>query len=213
MIIKICGITSLEDARAAIGAGANALGFNFYPRSTRYIGIGDAAALIARLPRDTLKVGVFVDEPAARVVELVKRIGLNVAQLHGDEPAEEYPPGVRFWKAARVDEQFTIAAWESCPAEALLLDAAAKGAHGGSGETFDWSRAAGASRRVILAGGLDGGNVGEAIRQARPWGVDACSRLERAPGRKDPAKMTEFVRAALEAAKEIDTATTPGALA
>jgi phosphoribosylanthranilate isomerase len=199
MIVKICGITNLDDAQAAITGRANALGFNFYPRSTRYIGIGDATRLIAQLPASILKVGVFVNEPAARVADLVKRIGLDVAQLHGDETPEQYPAGVRVWKAARVDEQFTLEAWASCPAEALLLDSAPNGGYGGSGQTFDWARAIGGSRQIVLAGGLDESNVREAILQVKPWGIDACSRLECAPGRKDHDRMAAFLRAALEA--------------
>jgi phosphoribosylanthranilate isomerase len=199
MIVKICGITNLDDAQAAISGGANALGFNFYPRSTRYIGIGDATRLITQLPPDVLKIGVFVNEPGARVVDLVKRIGLDVAQLHGDETPEQYPAGVRVWKAARVDEQFTLGAWASCPAEALLLDSAPNGGYGGSGQTFDWARAIGGSRQIVLAGGLDENNVREAILQVKPWGIDACSRLECTPGRKDHARMAAFLKAATEA--------------
>lgn len=200
MIVKVCGITNLEDAQAAIGAGATALGFNFYPRSTRYLGIGDATRLIAQLPATILKVGIFVDEPAERIADLVRRIGLNVAQLHGDESPEQYPANVRIWKGARVNAEFTWTAWENCPAEALVLDAAAAGTYGGSGETFDWSLAAGGTRKIILAGGLDASNVQDAVRLLQPWGVDACSRIERAPGRKDHARMAEFIRAALAAA-------------
>jgi len=199
MIIKICGITNIEDAQAAIRSGANALGFNFYPRSKRYIGIADATKIAAQLPASVLRVGVFVNESADRVSDLVRRVGLHVAQLHGEETPEQYPAGVRVWKAAHVDENFNLAAWESNPAEALLLDSAANGELGGSGHTFDWSRAAGGSRQIILAGGLDETNVGEAIRQVKPWGVDACSRIERAPGRKDHARMAAFVSAVLEA--------------
>ena len=199
MIVKICGITNLDDAQAAIRAGADALGFNFYPRSMRYIGIADATRLVAQLPDAVLRVGVFVNEHPARVANLVTRIGLHVAQLHGDETPELYPDGVRVWKTARVDEQFTVSAWESCPAEALLLDSAVSGAYGGSGQSFDWTRAVGSSRHIILAGGLDETNVASAIRQVKPWGVDACSRLECTPGRKDHARMAAFLRAAMEA--------------
>jgi phosphoribosylanthranilate isomerase len=133
------------------------------------------------------------------VADLVRRIGLDVAQLHGDETPEEYPVGVRVWKTAHVDDGFSLAAWDACPAEALLLDSPANGDFGGSGQAFDWSRAAGGSRQIILAGGLDESNVREAIRLVKPWGVDACSRIERAPGRKDHAKMAAFIQAVLEA--------------
>jgi len=199
MIVKICGITQLEDAEAAIAGGANALGFNFYPRSKRYIGISDATKIVAQLPPRIQKVGVFVNETPERVADLVKRIGLDIAQLHGHEQPEQYPAGVRVWKAAHVDDQFSLAVWETCPAEALLLDSAPNGQYGGSGLSFDWARAAGGERRVIIAGGLDEENVREAIRRAKPWGVDVCSRIERAPGRKDHAKMAAFIQAVLEA--------------
>ena len=199
MIVKICGITNLEDAQAAIQSGANALGFNFYPRSKRYIGISDATKIVAHFPPTILRVGVFVNEPAERVADLVRRVGLHVAQLHGDETPEQYPAGTRVWKVAHVDENFSLAAWESNPAEALLLDSPANGEFGGSGQTFDWSRAAGGSRQIILAGGLDETNVRDAILQVKPWGVDACSRIERAPGRKDHARMAAFIQAVLEA--------------
>jgi len=201
MIVKICGITNLADAQAAISGGANALGFNFYPRSKRYIGIRDATKLIEQLPPGILRVGVFVNEPGARVADLVRRIGLHVAQLHGEETPEQYPAETRVWKAARVDDNFSFAAWEGNPAEALLLDSPANGVFGGSGQTFDWSRAAGASRQIVLAGGLDETNVREAIKLVKPWGVDACSRIESAPGRKDHAKMAAFIQAVLEASE------------
>ena len=203
MIVKVCGITNLADAQAAVSAGANALGFNFYPRSTRYIGIGDATRIIAQLPPTILKVGVFVNESAVRVADLARRVGLQVAQLHGDETPEQYPSDIRVWKAVRVDSDFSWAAWESSPAEALLLDSAA-GGHGGSGQTFDWTRVAGAPRQIILAGGLDETNVAEAIRIVRPWGVDACSRIESSPGRKDHARMAAYVRAALETSDSLE---------
>ena len=199
MMIKICGITNLDDAIAAVSAGASALGFNFYPRSARWIGIRDATDLVARLPAGIWKVGVFVNEPPERVAEMVKRIGLDVAQLHGEESPQQYPAGVRVWKAARVGEDFSLSAWTDCPAEALLLDTASSEAYGGTGDVFDWSVAASSTRKIIVAGGLDAGNVRQAIAQARPWGVDACSRIEKSPGRKDHARMKEFIKAAKEA--------------
>ena len=197
MIIKVCGITNQEDAEAAVASGANTLGFNFYPRSKRYIGIADATRIVAKLPASVLKVGVFVNEPAARVADLVKRIGLDVAQLHGEEKPDQYPAHVRVWKAVKVDESFAFADWEQCPAEALLLD----NGSGGTGQPFDWARAVGGSRQILLAGGLDGTNVAEAIRTVKPWGVDACSRIEAKPGRKDHEKMAAYIRAAMEASE------------
>lgn len=196
MLVKVCGITSREDALAAVEAGAGALGFNFYPKSPRYMAPEAAAELIAGLPAGVLKVGVFVNEP--RAAEVVRQAGLDVAQLHGDEAPAQYPAGVRVWKAVRVAPGFRLEQWLDAPAEALLLDGPAGMLYGGSGAAFDWRLARG-GRRVILAGGLDAGNVGEAIRCAHPWGVDACSRIEAEPGKKDRVKMAAFIQAALAA--------------
>jgi phosphoribosylanthranilate isomerase/REP element-mobilizing transposase RayT len=195
-IVKICGITNREDALAAIEAGARALGFNFYPESPRYIAPEAAAELVASLPAPVWKVGVFVNERCERVADLARRLALDVVQLHGEEPPEEYPEGLRVWKAARVDEHFAISDWNECPAEAVLLD----GSRGGGGKSFDWSLAAGSKKKIVIAGGLDADNVRQAIQQARPWGVDACSRIESSPGKKDRAKMIGFIQAALSAA-------------
>lgn len=195
MIVKICGITRREDALAAAEAGASALGFNFYPASPRYIAPAVAAAIIPALPPGIWKVGVFVNEPAASVAALASALALDVVQLHG----EAAPPAeLRIWKAVPVGRGFRPEQLETCPeAEALLLDTASAKVHGGTGENFDWAVARTATRKVILAGGLDASNVRQAIRAARPWGVDACSRLEMAPGRKDHRLMAEFVQAAL----------------
>jgi len=192
VMVKVCGITNREDAMAAVEAGAGALGFNFYPKSPRYIAPADAAAIA--VPPGILRVGVFVNEP--RVREIVAEAGLDIAQLHGNET--EAPEGVRVWKAFRVNNVFRLEDIEAFPAEAFLLDTPTE-LYGGSGHTFDWSRARGASRRILLAGGLDADNVETAIRVARPWGVDACSRLESSPGRKDHSRMARFIAAALAA--------------
>lgn len=192
MMVKVCGITNREDAMAAVEAGAGAIGFNFYPKSPRYIAPADAAAIA--VPRGVLRVGVFVNEP--RVREIVAEAGLDIAQLHGNETAA--PEGVRVWKAFRVNNEFRLEDIEAFPAEAFLLDTPTE-LYGGSGHTFDWSRARGASRRILLAGGLDADNVETAIRVARPWGVDACSRLESSAGRKDHSRMARFIAAALAA--------------
>ena len=193
MMVKICGITNLEDALAAVEGGAQALGFNFWPGSPRYITPKRARAIIDALPGDVCKVGVFVDETPEAVKTIAREAGVDVAQLHGQETAGEFPEGLRVWKAVRIGEKFDRAALDRYPAEALLLDGAA------NGTTFDWALAAGIARRVIVAGGLDAGNVARAIAQARPWGVDACSRLEAAPGRKDHVKMAQFLKAAISA--------------
>jgi phosphoribosylanthranilate isomerase len=193
MILKVCGITCADDAAAAIEAGATAIGFNFYPRSPRYIAPERAAAIATPGAR---RVGVFVNEAPARVEEIARIAGLNIAQLHGDESAADYPGGLAVWKAARVGEGFTFAPYENAPAEALLLDGPAAELYGGAGRVFDWRLAARSSKRIIVAGGLDAGNVARAIQLAKPWGVDACSRIESAPGIKDHRKMIDFLLAA-----------------
>ncbi|MGA2135651.1 MAG: phosphoribosylanthranilate isomerase [Bryobacteraceae bacterium] len=193
MMVKICGITNREDALAAIDGGAAALGFNFYAGSPRYIAPEAAAVIAAGLPARVWKVGVFVDEAAANVERIARQVGLDVAQLHGSETPKQYPRGTRVWKAIRVLDS---AGETACPTgvEAVLLDGPA------SGQAFDWARVPHGVAKLILAGGLDAGNVREAIAQVRPWGVDACSRLESSPGRKDHFKMAAFLKAALEVA-------------
>jgi len=229
MTIKICGITNPEDALAATAAGATALGFNFYSRSPRYIA-PERAAQIAT-PAGVRRVGVFVNEPAARVEEIARIARLDVAQLHGDEQPADYPDALVVWKAVRVTEDFDLSLYAECPAEALLLDGPASGLYGGAGKAFDWSvlgwlagesacptmaskglpacgagafacqpgGASGSPLPIILAGGLDASNVARAVALAHPWGVDACSRIEETPGKKDHQKMIDFLQAAREA--------------
>ncbi len=192
MILKICGITNQEDATAAVEAGANALGFNFYPKSPRYVPPDLAARIDSGGAR---RVGVFVNEARARVEEIVRQAALDVAQLHGDETAEDFPR-CTVWKAARAGNGFRLPDFEGIPAEALLIDGPAESLYGGAGLAFEWHLAAGAKLKIILAGGLDGGNVAQAIRAAKPWGVDACSRIESTPGKKDHRKMNDFLQAA-----------------
>lgn len=193
MILKVCGITCAEDAGAAIEAGATAIGFNFYRRSPRYIAPERAAAIATPGVR---RVGVFVNELAIRIEEIARLAALDIAQLHGDETASDYPAALTVWKAARVGEGFTFEPYEDAPAEALLLDGPAAGLYGGAGVTFDWQLAARSAKRIIIAGGLDAGNVARAVQLAKPWGVDACSRIESAPGVKDHRKMIDFLLAA-----------------
>jgi phosphoribosylanthranilate isomerase len=197
MMVKICGITNIEDAQAAVAAGAAALGFNFYRQSPRYIVPEAAAAIIERLPGNVAKVGVFVDEPPEAVLDVVRRARLDVAQLHGHELAAAVPAGVRVWKAFRVASDFDVTRLDAYRVEAFLLDAFDPAVPGGTGRTWNWRMLSAGDRRIVLAGGLDEHNVGQAIRRARPWGVDTCSRIETAPGRKDHARMTAFIQAAL----------------
>ena len=190
-IIKVCGITSEEDARLAVEAGANALGFNFYTKSPRFIAADVAREIAEAVSGDYLRVGVFVNPSLKELSETVNRSQLDVVQLHGrHSPAIS---SLRVWRAIRPDDNL-----ESAPVEAYLLDTPSDGI-GGSGNTFDWKLAANRPFRVIIAGGLDGSNVAGAITAALPWGVDACSRIESSPGKKDARKVRHFVAAAREA--------------
>ncbi len=196
MIVKVCGITRQSDADAAVAAGANALGFNFYSRSPRYV-TAEAASRI-ETPAHVLRVGVFVNQAPESLKATATAARLNVAQLHGDETPADAPAGLVAWKAARVGAGFDFSAYGDPAWEALVLDGPADELYGGAGKIFDWAlaRAHAPLRRIILAGGLDASNVARAVAAARPWGVDACSRLESAPGIKDQGKMTDFILAA-----------------
>ncbi|HTP86108.1 MAG TPA: phosphoribosylanthranilate isomerase [Bryobacteraceae bacterium] len=193
MMVKICGITSREDAQAAVGAGASALGFNFFAKSPRFLTPEAAADIAAVVPASVLKVGVFVNEAQSKVADIARTAGLDLVQLHGGDA----PDGLRLWRACRVNAEGVQGLENAAGAEAVLLDTAVPGMHGGTGQSFAWHLARIEGWKVVVAGGLDGDNVRDAIRAARPWGVDACSRLESAPGRKDHRKMTEFIHAAL----------------
>ncbi|MBE0658168.1 MAG: phosphoribosylanthranilate isomerase [Bryobacteraceae bacterium] len=195
-LIKICGITTLDDALHASEAGASALGFNFWPRSKRYIAPAAAAAITKSLPAGVMKVGVFVDAPETEFTAIASEAGLDIVQFHGTPAA---PLSIRHWLAFSATEAGIRATMEASGAEAFLIDTPAGVERGGTGRAFDWSLVTDLPGRVVLAGGLGPDNVAQAIRQVSPWGVDACSRLESAPGRKDHAKVTEFIRAARSA--------------
>ena len=192
MMVKICGITNPADAEVCVDAGASAIGFNFYPTSPRYIRPVDAAAIAERIPNEVTKVGIFVDEPEDAVERISREAGLDIAQYYG----RTAPRSVRVWRACRINE-FSRELLDG--AEALLVDTPSPELMGGTGRTFDWTLARGLAPRVIVAGGLDDTNVRDAIEAARPWGVDACSRLESSPGRKDAGKVRKFIKAALNA--------------
>ena len=192
MMVKICGITNREDALAAAEAGASAVGFNFYRESPRYISPTGAAMIAEKIPANVWKVGVFVNETPEGVAKIALEVGLDVAQLHGTAEAR----GIRVWRACRPNESLAMYVTDET-VEAVLLDTPSEDLYGGTGKTFDWSRAKGLPKNVIIAGGLDADNVRRAIEEARPWGVDACSRIEREPGVKDHEKMKRFVEAAL----------------
>jgi phosphoribosylanthranilate isomerase len=182
MMVKVCGITRREDAEIAVEAGASALGFIFYPKSPRYVTPAAAAQLGAGL--DAWKVGIFVDQSPASIEAVMREANLDVAQIYGGAA----PQRVRVWRAFRPADTVMPEG-----AEAILLDGPANGV------SFDWKMARDADHKVIVAGGLDASNVTEAIRVARPWGVDASSKLESAPGIKDSERVRAFVKAAQEA--------------
>jgi phosphoribosylanthranilate isomerase len=188
-MVKVCGITRREDAEAAVAAGAAAIGFVFYPRSPRYVSPETAVELGRGL--DAWRVGVFVDELPASIEAVVRAAQLDIAQIYGGN----LPQVPRVWRALRVGQTSRSARDLQIPpeVEAILLDGPANGV------TFDWNQARGFSQKLILAGGLNASNVAEAIRIAKPWGVDASSGLESAPGIKDPEKVRQFVKVALEA--------------
>jgi phosphoribosylanthranilate isomerase len=195
MILKVCGITNQEDADVAVDAGATAIGFNFYTKSPRYLTSEQASAI--RTPIGVLRVGIFVDGRREHIEDTRRAASLHVAQMHGKEAAvAEYPGATRCWKALQVGPGFDLETEDDGFAEALVLDGPAGDLYGGSGKTFDWRLVKGSQRRIIIAGGLDATNVAEAVEIARPWGVDACSRIESAPGKKDHRKMKEFLWAA-----------------
>lgn len=199
--VKICGITNLEDALDAVEAGADALGFNFYKRSPRYVEPQAARRIIEELPAKLLTVGVFVNERAPEeVARLASLAGVGAVQLHGDEPpayAHALRP-LRVIKALRVGADFVPERVAEYETNGLLLDAFDSRERGGTGRTFDWEiarRVRALVPKLYLAGGLSVENVAEAVRLVRPYCVDACSRLERAPGRKDPERVRSFIRA------------------
>jgi len=187
MMVKICGITRRQDAEAAVAAGASAIGFVFARSSPRYVSAEMAAELGRGL--NLWKVGVFVDESPASIEVIMRSAQLDIAQIYDGET----PAGVRVWRAIRVGPASRPA---PTGVEAILLDGPSSGA------VFDWSLARTAAGKIIIAGGLNASNVAEAIRIAHPWGVDASSGLESAPGIKDPEKIRQFIKAARSAAKE-----------
>jgi len=198
--IKICGITNLDDALAAVDAGADALGFNFYKPSPRYITTDAARAIIDELPESILTVGVFVNEPSPESAETrAREAGITAIQLHGDESPDycrQLTP--RFViKALAAGADFDTQRANDYDVEAILLDTKDEALRGGTGRTFDWSIAQRVRRTVpklFLAGGLSLQNIEDALISVDPYGVDACSALEKAPGLKDHERMRVFVK-------------------
>jgi len=195
--VKICGVRMLEEAEAAVAAGADALGFNFWPASPRFITPEEASRIVAALPALISPIGVFVNEDAGRVREIVSQVGLNAVQLHGEETARyclDLDP-IKAIKAVRVGKDFDPATVRDYPVSAVLLDTKVDGHYGGTGKQFSWDLAIQAKRfaHVILAGGLRVDNVAEAITSVRPFAIDVCSGVESEPGRKDLNKLREFM--------------------
>ncbi len=209
MFVKICGITSLEDARMAVDAGADALGFIFYPRSPRFISPETAAAIVAVIRREAPSVrcvGVFVNERVEKVRALLDSVPLDWAQLHGDESPEVLAAlGDRAYKMLRPRPDFVPDPepyrGRLTQGPALGVDAWHRSAYGGSGQPADWEIAAAWAKKypLLLAGGLTPENVAAAIARVRPWGVDVSSGVEAAPGRKDPARVRQFIAEARQA--------------
>ena len=206
MIVKICGIKRIEDAITAIDAGADLLGFNFYPQSSRYISPENCAQIVAKINesgKKAISVGVFVNEPLESINAIIQSCNLDLVQLCGDESEEEMRIlGKLAFKAVRpksLEEGGSLLqrfARQNAPA--LLVDAYKKGAYGGTGETGDWAIADHLARQapILLAGGLNPENVAEAVAAVNPWGVDVASGVESSPGVKEASKVLAFIAAA-----------------
>lgn len=200
--VKICGITNAEDAKAAVDAGADAIGFVLYRKSPRFVEAELVKRIVAGLPPFVLPVGVFVNEDMKKVRDLMDSCGLAFAQLHGDENAAYCEAlGRPVLKGIRLHDRSALPAlaeYNSGPAlvRGFVVDAFSDSTYGGTGLVADWTLAAEAAQaaKVLLAGGLTPENVGEAIRQVKPYGVDVSSGVEASPGRKDRAKIQAFIR-------------------
>jgi phosphoribosylanthranilate isomerase len=197
--VKICGITNLADAKAAVDLGADALGFNFYEKSVRNIAPAAAYKIIRALPEKIEAAGVFVNWSSEAVIALARAVDLDTVQLHGDEPAAIASDAAKYFhvtKAFRVSKGFRLTQLKPFDpiVRAFLFDAAKPGEYGGTGQRTDWTiaRRAAKNHRIILAGGLTLENVAEAILYVRPYAVDVASGVESRPGKKDRAKLREF---------------------
>lgn len=197
--VKICGITSYEDARAAVDAGADALGFVFFDKSPRYVNPMTVANIIAKIPPFIQTVGLFVNEEIEQVNWTADYCGLDLVQLHGDETPEDcLEVKRRVIKAFRMKNIVSIEPLEKYQVSGYLLDAWCPDCYGGTGKTFNWEMAAVASKygRIILAGGLSADNVAQALQAVQPYAVDVSSGVESAPGKKDADKVKAFIKAA-----------------
>jgi phosphoribosylanthranilate isomerase len=205
--IKICGIKTLTDALGAMDAGADLIGFNFYPKSLRYIDVGQCRDIMTVMWKygHVKYVGVFVNASVDEIRATMETCGLSLAQLHGDETVEmlEALDGKAFKAFRGIPENVEGFARSESPA--FLVDASVKGVYGGSGVTADWNGAAELAKKypLLLAGGLTPENVAEAVHRVKPWGVDVASGVESAPGEKDPSKMKAFVQAVRDGERKV----------
>jgi phosphoribosylanthranilate isomerase len=195
--VKICGITRVEDALAAVAHGCDAIGLVFHAGSPRHVAVERAVEIVARLPPFVHAVGLFVNAAADEVRGTLRHVRLDLLQFHGEEPpayCEAF--GVPYVKAVRVRQETNLLQYAAdfSGAKALLLDAYVEGVPGGTGQRFDWGLIPPAlSKPIILAGGLDADNVAEAIRRVRPYAVDVSGGVERGKGIKDADKMAAFM--------------------
>jgi phosphoribosylanthranilate isomerase len=205
--VKICGITDLADAILSVKLGADALGFNFYAKSPRYVSPELAKSIVNNLPADVVRIGVFVNVVAMRIKELVDLVGLHAVQLHGDEN-EHYVDELRgktdakIIKAFRVSPNFRAERVRDFKVDGVLLDAFSANKYGGTGDSFEWAKTLEVKKfcsELYLAGGLTPDNVAEAVGVVRPYSVDVASGVESANGRKDPAKLMAFINNAKKA--------------
>ena len=203
--VKICGITNLDDALAAVDAGAEALGFNFWPRSPRYISPANAREITDQLPPSVLRVGVFVNEELQSLLRVAGEANLNAIQLHGDETPDycKHLTGRYVIKAFGATNQIKWDAVDRYNVDAIMLDSKDDILRGGTGRVFDWTlaqreRESVKSPALFLAGGLSPENVGIAIATVRPYAVDACSSLETTPGKKNHERVRAFINAVRE---------------
>jgi phosphoribosylanthranilate isomerase len=198
--VKICGITNLEDALSAVASGADALGFVFFQESPRYVPYNDAASIIRKLPPFITTIGVFVNEKPEQIEKITSLTGIDVIQLHGDEPPSQCSLSKRVIKAIRVKslESLDSVIHYQGKISAFLLDTYAPTVFGGTGRIFNWDIASYAKQfgRIILAGGLTPDNIAEAMKQVMPYGVDVSSGVEAKKGKKDHAKMKLFIERA-----------------
>ena len=199
--VKICGITNLDDARSAVAAGCDALGFVFYRKSPRYISPDDVSGIIRKLPGKIVKVGVFVDEKARRIKNIAKLCRLDFVQLHGRESVNfcKKLKGLKIIKAFRVKGTIDENDISRYKVKAYLFDTYVKSKAGGTGKSFNWSLLCGIKRTktpVFLSGGISSKNVKKAVKTVKPQWVDVSSSVEKLPGRKDAKKVREFIKAA-----------------